>query len=175
LLSLRGVVSPSLLIHGGVGLDHVSGQAKALAKPHESGYMITVEFATCRVPDDPVSPALAVGYVMACTTFYEREFNVPSHQFLCCLLEFYSLELHHLTPSGMLHMVAFVTLCVADMGIEPHSWNYFFHARLQQGSHPEAVVLGSVDIFVRYGPGFDPYFCLPMSDPMSEAESMVLF
>jgi hypothetical protein len=32
-------------------------------------------------------------------------------------------------------MAAFVTLCEVYMGIEPHFnlWNYFFHARLQQG------------------------------------------
>jgi hypothetical protein len=49
-----------------------------------------------------------------------------------------------LTPSGILHMAAFVTLC------EPHfdMWNYFFRARSQQDSDAEAVVLGSVDIFI---------------------------
>jgi hypothetical protein len=36
-LSLRGVISPSLLIHGGVGLDCVRGHVGAPAKPHESG------------------------------------------------------------------------------------------------------------------------------------------
>jgi hypothetical protein len=43
-----------------------------------------------------------------------------------------------------------MTLCEAYMGIEPHFilWNYFFHARLRQGSDMEAVVLGSVDLFV---------------------------
>jgi hypothetical protein len=48
-------------------------------------------------------------------------------------------------------MAAFMTLCEAYMGIELHFdlWNYFFHAQLQQGSDAEAVVLGSVDIFVR--------------------------
>jgi hypothetical protein len=63
---------------------------------------------------------------------------VPSHQFLRSLQQFYGLELHHLTPSGILHMAAFVTLCKvymgeAYMGTEPHFnlWNYLFHARLQ--------------------------------------------
>jgi hypothetical protein len=36
-LSLRGVVSPSLLIHGGVGLDCIGGHTGAAAKPLESG------------------------------------------------------------------------------------------------------------------------------------------
>jgi hypothetical protein len=36
-LSLLGVASPSLLIHGGVGLDCVGGHARAPTKPCESG------------------------------------------------------------------------------------------------------------------------------------------
>jgi hypothetical protein len=36
LLSLQGVVSPSLLNHGGVGLARVGGHARAPAKPRES-------------------------------------------------------------------------------------------------------------------------------------------
>jgi hypothetical protein len=35
------------------------------------GYMIAVELATCRVLEDPTSPALVRGYVVACTAFYE--------------------------------------------------------------------------------------------------------
>jgi hypothetical protein len=55
-----------------------------------------------------------------------------------------------LTPSGMLHMVAFMTLCEAYMGIEPHfdMWNYFFRTWLQQGSNTEEPMLGSVDIII---------------------------
>jgi hypothetical protein len=44
-------------------------------------------------------------------------------------------------------------------------WNYFFHARLQQGLDAEVVALGSVDIFVRSGRGVDPYFLLSTSSP----------
>jgi hypothetical protein len=58
---------------------------------------------------------------------------VPSHQFLPSLLQFYGLELHYLTTSGILHMAAFENLCKAYMSIEPHFdlWNYFFCAQLQ--------------------------------------------
>jgi hypothetical protein len=58
--------------------------------------------------------------VVAFAAFYERGFGVPSHRFLHSLLQCYILELHHLTPSGILHIVAFVTLCEAYMGIDPH-------------------------------------------------------
>jgi hypothetical protein len=43
------------------------------------GYMIAMELATCRVSKDPASPTLAGGYVMVCTMFYKRGFDVPSH------------------------------------------------------------------------------------------------
>jgi hypothetical protein len=113
------------------------------------GYMTAVELATCCVSEDPTSPALVAGYVMVCTAFYEQGFGVSSHQFLHSLLLFYGLELHQLTPSGILHMAAFVNLCEAYMGIEPHfdMWNYIFRVRLQQGSDAEVVVLGGVDNF----------------------------
>jgi hypothetical protein len=82
--------------------------------------------------------------------FYEQGFGVPSHQFLRSLLQFYGSELHHLTPSKILHATAFVTLCEAYIGIEPHFdlWNYFFRAWLQQGSKVEVAVLGTMDLFV---------------------------
>jgi hypothetical protein len=84
------------------------------------GYMTTMELATCCVPEDPVSPVPAGGYVVAYVAFYERGLGVPSHRFLCSLLQFYGLDPHHLTPSGILHMVTFVTLCEAYIGIETH-------------------------------------------------------
>jgi hypothetical protein len=48
------------------------------------GYMITVELATCRVPEDYASPAsLCVcgggGSVVVCTVFYEWGFGMASH------------------------------------------------------------------------------------------------
>jgi hypothetical protein len=92
---------------------------------------------------------------------------VLSHRFLHLLLQFYGFELHHLTPSGILHIVAFVTLWEAYMGIEPHFilWNYFFCAQLRPGLDMETAVLGSVDIFVRSRSRVDPYFRFPMSGP----------
>jgi hypothetical protein len=55
--------------------------------------------------------------------------------------------------------MAFVTLCEAYMGIEPHfnQWNYFFRIQLRPDSCVEAVVWGSMDIFVQSGLGIDPY------------------
>jgi hypothetical protein len=83
------------------------------------GYLTAVELATYRVPADSASPAPMGGYIVTCSAFYERGFGVPSHQFLHFLMQFYGLELHHLTPSRVLHIVAFITLCEVYMGIKP--------------------------------------------------------
>jgi hypothetical protein len=50
---------------------------------------------------------------MACSAFYEPGFGAPPHQFLCLLLQFNDLELHHLTPLGILYIANFITLCEA--------------------------------------------------------------
>jgi hypothetical protein len=109
---------------------------------------MAAELATCHVPKDPASPVQAGGYIVACVTFYEQGFGVPSHCFL------------YMTPSGILHMAAFVALCEAYMGIEPHFnlWNYFFRAWLQQGSSAETEALGNVHIFVQSGLELTPTF-----------------
>jgi hypothetical protein len=43
------------------------------------GSMMAADLATCRVPEDPASPVIAGGYMVACVSFYERGFGVPSH------------------------------------------------------------------------------------------------
>jgi hypothetical protein len=43
------------------------------------GFLIVVELLTCRVPEDPTSPTLAEGYMVAFAVFYEHGFSVPSH------------------------------------------------------------------------------------------------
>jgi hypothetical protein len=71
-LSLLGVASPSLLIHGRVGLDRVEGHTRAPANLVGQGYMTVAELATCRVPEDPAAPVQAGGgYIMVCAAFYE--------------------------------------------------------------------------------------------------------
>jgi hypothetical protein len=67
-------------------------------------YMTAAELATCHVTEDPMSPIPVGGYVVASLAFYEQGFGVPSHRFLRTLLQFYCLQLHLLTPSGILHM-----------------------------------------------------------------------
>jgi hypothetical protein len=74
------------------------------------GFMVAVELKACRVPMDPALPVPTEGYMVSFMVFYERGFDMPPHRFLCLLLRYYSLELHHLTLSGVLHIVVFVTV-----------------------------------------------------------------
>jgi hypothetical protein len=56
-------------------------------------------------------------------------------------------------------MAAFVTLCETYIGIEPplNLWSHFFLAELWSNLGTGAVSLGSVDILVRSGLGYDDY------------------
>jgi hypothetical protein len=87
-----------------------------LQKLMKHGFMAAVELEACCVPKDPAFPTLAEGYVVYFVAFYEWWFSMPPCRFLHSLLQYYDLELHHLTPSGILHIVAFVTLCEAYPG-----------------------------------------------------------
>jgi hypothetical protein len=117
------------------------------------------------VPNDHVLLVPVEGYVVFFTTFYERGFDMPPHQFLCSLLRCYDLELHHLTPLGVLHIAAFVTLCEAYLGIDPDPdlWKYFFHVCHSQDLEAELMISGSTVIHVKLGLGVDPYLEIPMS------------
>jgi hypothetical protein len=80
--------------------------------------------------------------VVSLVAFYERRFGIPLHQFLCSLLWYYSLELHHLSPLGVLHIASFVTLCEAYLGIDPEIdlWKYFFHVQRPQDPKAELTI-----------------------------------
>jgi hypothetical protein len=81
------------------------------------GYVTAAELTSCRIPEDPTSPFPTGGGGWGiCRGVHD----VLAHRFLRSLLQLYGLEPHHLTPSGILHMAAFVTLCEAYKGIEPY-------------------------------------------------------
>jgi hypothetical protein len=89
---------------------------------------------------------------------------VPPHQFLRSLLQYYGLELHHLSPSGVLHIAAFVALCEAYLGIDPDLdlWKYFFRVHHPQDLEVELTISGGAVIHVKSGHGEDPYLEIPM-------------
>jgi len=52
--------------------------------------------------------------------FVERGLVIPVCDFLQGLLFFWGIQLHHLTPTSILHISIFVHLCEAFLGIYPH-------------------------------------------------------
>jgi hypothetical protein len=63
--------------------------------------------------------------------FHEHGLGYPTHPFLLGLLNEWEVELQHLNPNGVLHIVGFVTLCEGFLRIDPHVnlFRAFFHAR----------------------------------------------
>ena len=46
-------------------------------------------------------PSLPKGCVMSFAHFHEQGFAIPTHKFLRGLLDYYQVELQHLTPNGI--------------------------------------------------------------------------
>ena len=69
---------------------------------------------------------------MSFAHFHEWGFATPAHKFLRGLLHYYKVELQHLNPNVIQHIVTFVALCEGFLGIRPHFnlWWYFFAVTL---------------------------------------------
>jgi hypothetical protein len=139
-----------------------------LQKLMKHGFMPVAELKAYRVLMDPALPTPVEGYVVSFMTFYERGFSVPPHPFPCSLLQYYGLELHHLTPSGGRHIVVFVTLCEAYLGVNPDLdlWKYFFHVHHPQDLEVELTTSSCTVIHVTLGHGLDPYLEIHMPRSM---------
>ena len=84
-----------------------------------------------------------------------RGLGFPIHPFLRGLLEFYGLQLHHLTPASILHIAGFVALCELFLGIEPHFalWKRLFC--LVPRSHEGSIYqVGGAEIWRIAGTGY---------------------
>ena len=54
-----------------------------------------------RLPGNEDAPSPPEGYVVSFARFHERGFAIPTHKFLWGLLDYYKVELEHLTPNGV--------------------------------------------------------------------------
>jgi hypothetical protein len=74
------------------------------------------------------------GYVISFVHFHERGLASPPTSSFRGLLHHYGIELQHLNPNGIQHILAFIVLCEGYLGIEPHFelWKYFFAVELQR-------------------------------------------
>jgi hypothetical protein len=126
-----------------------------------------------------VLPAPVEVYVASFMAFYERGFGMPPQPFLRSLLLYYGLKLHHLTPSRVLYIAVFVTLCEAHLGVDPDLdlWKYFFRVRHPQDPEAELTISGGTVIHVKSGHRVDPYLEIPMprlsgSSPLTHCTNM---
>ena len=65
-------------------------------------------------------PCPQAGKVVSFLAFHEHGLGYPTHWFLRGLLNEWGLELQHLNPTRVLHIVGFITMCEAFLGMEPH-------------------------------------------------------
>ena len=72
------------------------------------------------VPSREDVPTPLDGYIIFFMPFHEHGLMVPPHLFFRGLLYYYQIELQHLNPNGILHIVAFIAMCEGCLGIEPH-------------------------------------------------------
>src|SRR6266498_4183093 len=96
-----------------------------------------------RAADGEYFPTANTDELVVFESFFYRGFSLLTNKFFQGLLHFYGIELVHLNPNSILHIAAFIHLCEAFLGIEPHFalFRHMFSLRpLQQGGEP--VLLG---------------------------------
>ena len=54
------------------------------------------------------------------TSFLERGLSLLASGFVRTFLEYFGLQLHHLSPNNILQLSCFVALCEGYLGIRPH-------------------------------------------------------
>ena len=80
---------------------------------------------------------------------------IPPHPFLRGLLHHYQIELQHLNPNGIQHIVVFIALCEGYLGIKPHFelWRSFYSVSLhkkRERSGDLSVLMGCAGIHLRW-------------------------
>lgn len=84
--------------------------------------------------------------------FIERGLSPPLHDFVRGLLHHYSVQPHHLSPNGILHIACFITLCECYLGVPPHwgLWKKIFMVKLRTAEpRGHLSIYGGVGIQVK--------------------------
>ena len=74
--------------------------------------------------------------------FVERGHALPMSEFFYRLLQFWGIQLHHLTPQSILHISIFTHFCETFLGIFPyfHLFQHsFFHVPVPNATNPTVV------------------------------------
>ena len=98
-----------------------------------------IQWRTCEGEDYPMEGTL--GTVMF-RDFVERGLALPVFEFFYKLLQFWGIQLHHLTPQSIFHLSIFTHFCKAFLGILPHFhlFQYFlFLVPVPNATNPAVV------------------------------------
>ena len=109
------------------------------------GFLPPKEEAHWRAPGGEEFPQPRPHEVVFFLTFHERGLGYPTHWFLRGLLNEWGLELQHLNLTRVLHVAAFVTVCEAFLGMEPHVDFFrriFIGRALLEGKPPRSTPVG---------------------------------
>ena len=119
--------------------------------------------AQVRAPGKETSPAPREGERVCFVDFLPRGFGFPLHDFVRGLLYAYGVQIHDLTPNGVLSIASFIVLCECFLGITPHwaLWKSLFLVRKNNGKGGLPYPVGGFGIQVR---GDTTYFEMKKSD-----------
>jgi len=82
--------------------------------------------------------------------FVERDLAIPMSEFFHALLQFWGIQLHHLTPQSILHLFIFTHFCEAFLGMFPHFhlFQYFF-TLVPISNAAKPAVVGGCELVLR--------------------------
>ena len=116
-----------------------------------------------RVPGKEVFPTPRDGERVCFADFLPRGFGFPMHDFVRGFLYAYGVQIHDLTPNGVLSIAGFIVLCECFLGVAPHwaLWKSLFLVRKNVGKSGLTFPVGGFGIQVR---GDTAYFQMKKSD-----------
>ena len=82
--------------------------------------------------------------------FVERDLAIPMPEFFHALLQFWGIQLHHLTPQSILHLFIFTHFCEAFLGILTHFYLFQHFFVLEPVPHAtKPHVVGGCELVLR--------------------------
>ena len=90
------------------------------------------------LPGEHIVPSPTPNQSVLFIPFVRARLCFPPSDFLLEFLEFYQIQLHHITPNGVIFLSAFAHLCEAFIGIPPCFllFRHFFRMKLSDSANP---------------------------------------
>jgi hypothetical protein len=116
-------------------------------------------------------PSEGAEEVVLFRSFCERGLILPASSFFRELLDFYGLEVHHLTPNNVSPIASFVHFFEAFLGLDPSLsfFRFIFHIKSQPSAQNIRVV-GGAGIQLRQGSGVQ-WFLTPIKNKHDKWDS----